>query len=369
MATTLRVGVIGANARGGWAGESHVPAVRGLDGYELAAVATNARESAEEAAHKFGVSKAYADGQALIDDPEIDVVTVATRVPDHRALVLASLAAGKHVYSEWPLGRSSAEAGEMARAAQTAGVHVAIGLQLRASPAVKAARDLVTSGAVGRLLSVSVLSTTAGFGPKVPEPFVYLEDPASFANLVTIQGAHTIDLVAALVGALAQRATLVSRQFPDILMGAAGESRRRETFDHLLMQGRVENGATFTVEVAGGRTGATPFHLDLIGESGRLRLDGGAPRGLQSGRLGLLRDGERMTVDEGELRGLPDEAVNVAGVYAQLRDDVRRNTRTVTGFAHAERLSRLVEDVLASPERGQEISGEAPSSPSGSAAS
>ncbi len=369
MAATLRVGIIGANARGGWAGESHVPAVRRLDGFELTAVATNARETAEEAAHKFEAFKAYADGQALIADPDIDVVTVATRVPDHRALVLAAIAAGKHVYSEWPLGRSSAEAAEMARAAQTAGVHVAIGLQLRASPAVKAALDLVASGSLGRLLSVSALSTTAGFGPQVPDPFVYLEDPASFANLVTIQGAHTIDLVEALGGGLASLAALTSRQFPEVLMGEAREPHRRDTFDHLLVQGRVAAGVPFAMEVAGGRTGATPFHLDLIGETGRLRLDGGAPRGLQSGRIGLVLDGERVAVDEGELRDLPDAAVNVAGVYAQLRDDVRRGTWTARGFLHAERLSRLVEGILATPERGQETFGEPPSSPSGSATS
>ena len=39
--------------------------------------------------------------------PDIDLVTVATRVPDHRELVLAALAAGKHVYCEWPLGAAT----------------------------------------------------------------------------------------------------------------------------------------------------------------------------------------------------------------------------------------------------------------------
>ena len=91
----------------------------------------------------------------LIADPDIDLVTVATRVPDHRDLVLAALAAGKHVYSEWPLGRGSMGSEELARAAQAAGVRHAIGLQLRASPAVRAAREVVASGSLGRLLAVS----------------------------------------------------------------------------------------------------------------------------------------------------------------------------------------------------------------------
>ncbi len=266
MARSLRVGIIGANARGGWAGDAHVPAVQGLAGLELAAVATSRQKTADEAAHAFAVPKAYASGFALIDDPAIDLVTVATRVPDHRALVLAALAAGKHVYSEWPLGRGSAESNEMARAASDAGVHHAIGLQLRASPAVRAARECLVSGAIGRLLSISAFSSTAGFGPNVAVPFVYLEDPAAFANLVTIQGMHTLDLVTALGGMPTDLSALTSRQFPEIRTGDDGERRQRDTFDHLLVQGRFEGGGPFTMEVAGGRKADTPFWLDLVGE-------------------------------------------------------------------------------------------------------
>ena len=86
------------------------------------------------------------------------------------------------------------ESGELAAAAKAAGVHNAIGLQLCASPAAVKARDLVQSGALGRLLSVNSFSSSTGFGPDAGSQFAYLEDPASFANLITIQGAHTLDL-------------------------------------------------------------------------------------------------------------------------------------------------------------------------------
>ena len=355
MAASLRVGIIGANARGGWAADSHVPATQGLDGLELAAVATNRQETADEAAHAFGVAKAYGDGDALIADPDIDIVTVATRVPDHRALVLAAIAAGKSVYSEWPLGRGSAESEEMAKAAQAAGVHHAIGLQLRASPAVRAAQARIASGAIGRVLSLSAFSTTAGFGPDVPAPFVYLEDPAAFANLVTIQGAHTLDLVTLLGGAPAAFSAQGSRQFPEIRAGEKGEVRPRKTFDHLLVQGGFSGGAPFAVEVAGGRKDETPFRLDIQGDKGALRLDGGAPRGLQSGRIGLLENGERVAVDEGELKSLPDSAVNVGGVYATLRDDIRQGSSRVTGFDHAVRFTGVVEALFMSSDEGRRI--------------
>jgi predicted dehydrogenase len=50
MAKLIRVGIIGANASGGWAGEGHVPAVRSLDGLDLAAVATNSQKTADASA-------------------------------------------------------------------------------------------------------------------------------------------------------------------------------------------------------------------------------------------------------------------------------------------------------------------------------
>ncbi len=352
MAKTLRVGIIGASAEGGWARDGHVPAVQALDGLAFIAVATNSQKTADASARAFGVPAAFGSGMELIRAPDIDLVTVATRVPDHRDLVLAAIAAGKHVYCEWPLGRDVAEAEEMTAAARAAGVHVAVGLQLRGSPVVRRAREVIASGAIGRVLSVSVYSATVGFGPEVPAPFVYLEDPANFANLVTIQGAHTVDLAVAAVGALGDASALATAQYPEIRAGDNGEMRKRATFDHLLLQSRLAQGGTLSVAVAGGRPPATPSHLEVVGETGTLRLDGGAPRGVQSGRLSLSLNGAPQHVDEGELAAMSDAAANVAGVYAALRDDIAGGTATAAGFDHAVKLTRLITDLLASSRMG-----------------
>ena len=95
-----------------------------------------------------------------------------------------------------------------------------------------------------------------------------------------------------------------------------------------------------------------PFHFEVIGEVGSLALDGGAMRGFQSGRLALRLNGEQQPIEEGELSGLPETAMNVAGVYAALRDDIRHGSFTVPGFDHAVRLTRLVDDLLASSATG-----------------
>ena len=352
MAKPIRVGIIGANATGGWAREGHVPAVQFLDGLELVAVATNSQETADASARAFGVPVGYGNGLDLIKAPDIDLVTVATRVPDHRELVLAAIAAGKHVYSEWPLGRSVAEAEKMAAAACAAGIHTAIGLQLRGSPLVKRTRDLIVRGAIGRVLSISTYAATAGFGPEVPAPYAYLEDPENFANLITIQGAHTIDLAITVAGELSDLNALATAQYPEIKVGDERESRQRITFDHLLLQSRLVQGSVLSVEVSGGRPPETPFRMEVVGDAGVLRLDGGALRGFQSGRLTLSLNGAFQKVEEGELTTIPDAAANVAGVYAALRDDITRGTFATTGFDHAVKLTQLVADLLESSRTG-----------------
>ncbi len=354
MANPLRVGIIGASADGGWARDGHVPAVQALGGLELVAVATNGRKTADAAARAFGV-EGFASGLELIRSPDIDVVTVATRVADHRALVLAALEAGRHLYSEWPLGAGQDETDEMAAAADRAGVHTAIGLQLRESPAARRARALIASGTIGRVLGVSVQSATAGFGPDVAAPFLYLEAPEAFANLVTIQGAHTIDLTVAVAGGIAEANALATTRYPEIRAGDTGERRKRTTFDHLLLQGRLTGGGSLAVEVSGGRPSETPSYLEVVGETGTLRLDGGAPRGVQSSRLLLSLNGMPQSVDEGELAALPDAAANVGGVYARLRDDIARGTSTVAGFGHAATLTRLMIDTLESSQSGRRM--------------
>jgi len=121
MAETIGVGIIGASAEGGWAKESHVPAVRALAGLELVAVATTSQTGADAAAKAFDARTGYGDAAAMFRDPAVELVAIAVKVPAHCELVLGALAAGKNVLCEWPLGRDTAESEELAEAAERAG--------------------------------------------------------------------------------------------------------------------------------------------------------------------------------------------------------------------------------------------------------
>ncbi len=355
MSKTFGVGIIGASAERGWAKDSHVPAVQGLHGLTLAAVAAGDGNKAQAAARAFGAPRGYADGFELIEDPAVDIVAVAVKVPDHRDLVLAAIAAGKHVYCEWPLGRNLSEAEEMASAAAAAKVRTAIGLQMRSSAAVVQAREALQQGRIGRPLTARIVSNTAAFGPGVEQAMIFAEDAENGVTLITIQGAHTFDLASAVLGRFATLSALTTTQFPEISVGSDKAPQQRTTADHVFLHGQLASGASIGIEVAGGRRPDSPTHFEVIGTEGTLTVQGGAMRGVQSGRLQLGINGEMQNLDEGSLASMPDAAVNVAGVYATLRDDILNGTASVPDFAHAVRLTRLVDAVSRSSRQGARL--------------
>jgi len=130
MATSskIRVGIVGASANRGFASIAHIPALRALPQFEIVAVCTTRQDSAEMAARHYGVPLAFSDPAKLAQHPDVDLVTVSVKVPDHRRPVMAAIDAGKHVYCEWPLGRDTDEAVRMLDAAKRRDIRHAVGL-------------------------------------------------------------------------------------------------------------------------------------------------------------------------------------------------------------------------------------------------
>ncbi len=354
MTGPLRVGVIGANPNRSWAKDSHIPALRSLANVQLAAVATTSRASADAAAVAFGVPAAYDDPLALIAANDVDIVSVCVKVPYHLDLVLAALAADKNVYCEWPLGRDHPEAAEMAGAARAHAVHAAIGLQAHMNPTARRAAELIAAGAIGRPLTARIFSTTAGFAPRLPAAYAYLNKIESGANLITILGGHTLDLAILVLGGIDSLDALTTLQHPTVTLTDTGEQIQRTAPDHLLVQARMISGCALAVEVAGDRPPDTPFTFEIVGTDGGLLLTGGHPNGFQAGRLTLRLNGEPQSVDEPR-DTLPAAAVNVAAMYCRLAQDISSGEHTTPDFDHAVRLTHLIDDVMQSANTGHRL--------------
>src|SRR6202008_3912324 len=156
MAEKIRLGLIGASVTGTWSSRSHLPAVQASSDVELTAVCTTKADSAEAARRAYGARLAFDDYRKMVASPEIDAIAVVVRVPSHYAPTKAALEAGKHVYCEWPLGRTTAEAVELAALAKTNGLVTVVGLQARANPALICMKELVEAGFVGEIMAVHV---------------------------------------------------------------------------------------------------------------------------------------------------------------------------------------------------------------------
>src|SRR2546426_10847881 len=133
----LGVRIIAGSPTRGRAADALMPSLRALPNYEIRALSAHSAESARAAGEAFGVRKVFSDHEQLVTQPDIDVVAVTVKVPQHRELVSAALAAGKAVYCEWPLGRDLDDARAMAALAAEQGVRTVVGLQARQAPAIE----------------------------------------------------------------------------------------------------------------------------------------------------------------------------------------------------------------------------------------
>ena len=350
----LRIGIAGANAERGWARDAHLRALRAIPDVTIQAVSARTRVIADDAAALFGAKSAYDDSLALAHDPDIDIVAVTVKVPEHRAIVLAAIAAGKHVYCEWPLGRDVAEAQEMAEAARGAGVHVAIGLQGANAWAVRHAASVVQAGAIGRPLSLRVVSPTAGWGAESPANYAYLQDKTNGATLSTIAGGHTLAAIEAVVGSYCEVGAHANILLDRMTIMGSNESVARTCADHLLVFGRHVDGCVSSMEIVGG-VFDVPFEFTLRGDKGVLKITGDHPGGYQVAELTVTTSPPTAPQPDPAVEGVRAPSTNVAELWARFANDIRTRTRTVPDFDRALQLTRLLDAVEMSSSEGRVV--------------
>ncbi len=178
QAPQVGIGLIGS----GFMGRAHALAFRNVGGVfplarqpRLELLADHSEQHAAAAAASLGFRRATGDWTALVQDPAVDIVAIATPNRLHAPMALAAIAAGKHVYCEKPLATTLADAIAMTRAAASAGIDTVVGFNYLKNPLIATAREIVRSGEIG---------TVTGFRGIHAEDF--MADPAS-AVLVALR--------------------------------------------------------------------------------------------------------------------------------------------------------------------------------------
>jgi len=356
----VRIGFIGANGR--WGPSAHAPALQRLPEVELYAVCTAHADTAQAAADKYGVKRAYSDVKAMGADPQVDVALVAVRVPAHYALSKAAIEAGKHVYCEWPLGADTAEAEALAALARQKNVKTMVGLQRRASPAYLYLRELVKDGYVGQVLSVHMTHMSSGVLSR-PSDRTWQRDVTLGANTLTITFGHSMDALCMVAGELAEVSAVVSTQVPQWFETDTRKYVDVTSPDNVMLAGRLEGGALVSVHL-----GVNPYHgsgyrLEIYGKEGTLMMVGGGEAGQEAKRqiLGGKKDDkalvelpvpERFKSVPEDVRGL-GQGYDVGQMWVQFAEAIRNGGSVEADFDHAVRRHRMLDAIRRASETGQ----------------
>ncbi|WP_121357368.1 Gfo/Idh/MocA family protein [Flavisolibacter nicotianae] len=173
------------------------PAFNKVPRSKLVAVMRRNEAKAKDYAERHGVPRWYGDATALINDPEVDAVYVATPPLQHEEYTMQALQAGKPVYVEKPMAIDAKAAARMAKAANDSGVKLCVAHYRRQQPLFRKVKSLLEEGAIGmpRLVNLQCLQPhDSSLFIRTEEPWRY--DPAvSGGGLFYDLAPHQLDLM------------------------------------------------------------------------------------------------------------------------------------------------------------------------------
>lgn len=267
----LRIGLIGT----GFMGKAHVfgfaAAPRVFDlayDLDLHTVADVTPEAAARAAAAFGFAHATTRWQDIVENPEIDLVSITAPNALHKEMALAAIKAGKHVYCEKPLAPLAQDADEMSLAAEAAGVKTQVGFNYLCNPMLGLAREMIAAGELGEIRGYRGIHCE-DYMANAHGPFTFRHDPAGGGALADI-GSHALATAEYLCGPITRVMGDCVTMIPSRPDGKGG-SRAVEVDDLGRAFLRFENGATGSIEGNWIATGRKMQHdFEIYGTKGAL---------------------------------------------------------------------------------------------------
>jgi predicted dehydrogenase/threonine dehydrogenase-like Zn-dependent dehydrogenase len=319
-----RVGMIGA---GLYAQGMLLPHFKAA-GANFRAIATGSGVTARDIAEKYGFEYCASGADEILNDPEVNLVVVATRHNLHAELARRALEAGKSVFVEKPLALSDEELEGVLDAALNSAGRLMVGFNRRFSPLARSAREFFA----GRQAPLSIsYRVNAGRLPRSH----WLQDPVEGGGRIVGEVCHFVDLMHFLTG------SVVTRVYAEAVKG-----RNEETVD--------EDSVFVTLRFADGSNGAVAYlaegdkampkeRVEIFGEGRSFVLDDF--RGATTYRNGR----EESTKPRQQDKGQADETRAVCAVVSQggeapiALDDLAATTRATFRILESLRTGRAVE--------------------------
>jgi len=253
----IRIGLIGAGRMGKVFAHTLAFTVSEVD---LVALADRNPKTGEEVATRFGVECHYTDYQELLKREDIDAVVIATPTSTHVQVIKDAAMAGKHIFSEKPLGETLELCDEAIAAVKQAGVKLQLGFMRRFDAAYALAKKKIDEGAIGQPVVFHAISrdrerTSLEFAKR-----------ANSGGLIMDMGVHDFDLARWLMGSEVVRVQtegdcLVYPELKDV-----GD------IDNALINLRCANNAVGNIALSRNATFGYDVRTEVLGSEGVLQI-------------------------------------------------------------------------------------------------
>ena len=268
--TEIGIGIVG----GGYMGKAHAVAMSSVGAVfntplrpRLEMVAASSPDSAARYRDAFGFARAAKDWQALVNDPRVEAVVIASPQDSHRPIAEAALSLGKPVLCEKPLADTIDNARAMVAAAQKAGVATMTGFNYIRSPASQFARQLLAEGVLGEITYFRC-EHTEDFLADPAAPLDWRCQGRANGNMGDL-APHPINAALALMGPITRVCADVACVHPIRPGGAVTND------DHAQIMVRFDSGVMghiYSSRIATGRK--MGYAYEIFGTRGSLRFDG-----------------------------------------------------------------------------------------------
>lgn len=360
----IKVGIIGGSLNNQWASKTHIPVLKENPFYQITAIGTSKAETAKESARVLDASHSFTDYKGLAQSKDVDLVVVSVKVPFHYEASIAAIEEKKHIYCEWPLGIDTKQAIILAKLADEADIHHAIGLQARQSPEVNYVKQAIKHGEIGRIISCTMQVATQGKGGVTDEASSYILKRENGANLLTINGGHSLDALCYILGDFKELSAVMNTHYTEALIQGTEVTVPKDTADQILIQGTLNDNISASVHIQGGVYPA--FQLEIRGEKGVFRLTQNHSFGhVQFGNLKLekvkystnLLSTESVYVEEINVSSAKDNHPKnyVEKAYQVLAKDIFEDKSQIPNFHDAVKLHKLLDAVQMSAETSEKI--------------
>ena len=242
---------------------------------KLVAICGRHEEAVVEAARRYGYEGYYTDWRKMLEDERIQLFDNGGPNDTHAEPCITAAEAGKHILCEKPLARNAEEAKAMLDAVEKAGVKHMAAFNYRFVPAIRQAKELIESGALGQIYHFRAMYLQEWIMPHYGTPKIWrLDKSVAGSGAIGDLGAHIIDLGRFLVGEFKSIAAMTRTFIDERPLPDGSGTGKVDVDDAFVAAVEFENGAVGTLEATRFGGGRKNYEvLEINGEKGSIHFN------------------------------------------------------------------------------------------------